>query len=100
MIFFVGEMAAGGDQTRMVQYVLEPPEPISTFLYRCDSEFFLEPLSDMLLDKKIYGLIVIDRSEATIGYSGARGSPSSATSHHWSHPSTAWEVNRRKGSSV
>jgi peptide chain release factor subunit 1 len=68
VIFFVGEIAAGGDQTRMVQYVLEPPEPIGTFLYRCDSDFYLDPLSDMLLDKKVYGLIVIDRSEATIGY--------------------------------
>jgi peptide chain release factor subunit 1 len=68
VIFFVGEIAAGGDQTRMVQYVLEPPEPIGTFLYRCDSDFFLEPLTDMLLEKKVYGLIVIDRSEATIGY--------------------------------
>ena len=68
VIFFVGEIAAQGDQTRMVQYVLEPPEPIGTFLYRCDSDFYLEPLSDMLLDKKVYGLIVIDRSEATIGY--------------------------------
>ena len=68
VIFFVGEIAAGGDQTRMMQYVLEPPEPITTFLYRCDSDFFLEPLTDMLLEKKVYGLIVIDRSEATIGY--------------------------------
>ena len=68
VIFFVGEVASGGDQTRMVQYVLEPPEPIGTFLYRCDSDFFLEPLTDMLLEKKVYGLIVIDRSEATIGY--------------------------------
>ena len=67
VIFFVGEVAASGDQTRMVQYVLEPPEPITTFLYRCDSDFYLEPLSDMLLEKKVYGLIVIDRSEATLG---------------------------------
>jgi len=67
VVFFVGEVAAGGDQTRMVQYVLEPPEPITTFLYRCNSEFYIEPLKDMLLEKKAYGLIVIDRSEATIG---------------------------------
>ncbi|MFP4546411.1 MAG: peptide chain release factor aRF-1, partial [Methanomassiliicoccales archaeon] len=67
VIFFVGEVPAGGDQTKMVQYVLEPPEPITTFIYRCDSEFFVEPLWEMLADKKSYGLIVIDRSEATIG---------------------------------
>jgi peptide chain release factor subunit 1 len=67
VIFFVGEISTTGDQTKMVQYVLEPPEPITTFLYRCDSDFYLEPLLDMLLDKKVYGLVVIDRSEATVG---------------------------------
>jgi len=67
LVFFVGEVATSGDQTRMVQYVLEPPEPVTTFIYRCDSEFYLEPLWDMLAEKKSYGLIVIDRSEATIG---------------------------------
>ena len=67
VIFFVGEIAAQGDQTRMVQYVLEPPEPITTFLYRCDSSFYIEPLWEILAEKRSYGLIVIDRSEATIG---------------------------------
>lgn len=67
VIFFVGEISTTGDQTRMVQYVLEPPDPIATFLYRCDSDFYLEPLEGMLVDKKVYGLVVIDRSEATVG---------------------------------
>ncbi len=67
LIFFVGEIPTVGDQTKMVQYVLEPPEPISTFMYRCDSEFYTETLWDMLSEKKTYGLLVIDRSEATIG---------------------------------
>jgi peptide chain release factor subunit 1 len=67
VIFFVGEISSSGDQTKMVQYVLEPPDPITTFLYRCDSDFYLEPLEGMLVDKKVYGLVVIDRSEATIG---------------------------------
>ena len=67
VIFFVGEVSTTGDQTRMVQYVLEPPEPITTFVYRYNSDFYLEPLLDMLVDKKVFGLLVIDRSEATIG---------------------------------
>ncbi len=67
LVLFCGEVAAGGDQTRMVQYVLEPPEPMTVFLYRCDSTFFIEPLTDMLREKKSYGLIVMDRSEASIG---------------------------------
>ncbi len=67
VVFFVGEAPTSGDQTKMIQFVLEPPEPITTFLYRCDSTFFTEPLLDMLADKRSYGLIVVDRSEATVG---------------------------------
>ena len=67
LVLFCGEVPKAGDQTRMVQYVLEPPESIITFVYRCDSQFYTEPLTSMLLDKKAYGLITVDRSEATIG---------------------------------
>ncbi|MDG6219854.1 MAG: peptide chain release factor aRF-1 [Candidatus Thermoplasmatota archaeon] len=67
VVFFVGHIPSGGDQTSMEAYVLEPPEPITTYMYRCDNRFYLEPLEDMLVDKKSYGLIVIDRNEATIG---------------------------------
>jgi len=67
LVFFVGHRSIGADQTNMVQFVLEPPEPVPTFIYRCDSQFFTEPIEGMLETKDNYGLIVIDRSEATIG---------------------------------
>ncbi len=67
VVFFVGHVAKGADQTDMIAKILVPPQPITTFLYRCDSKFYLEPLEDMLVDRKSYGLIVVDRSEATIG---------------------------------
>jgi len=67
IVFFVGHRVVGNDQTEMVQFVIEPPEPITTFLYRCDSQFFLDPLLNMLEEKDTYGLLVIDRSEATVG---------------------------------
>ncbi len=67
LVFFVGHRSVGADQTSMIQYVLEPPDPVPTFIYRCDSNFFTEPLEGMLEDKEAYGLIVIDRGEATIG---------------------------------
>ncbi|MCL2317605.1 MAG: peptide chain release factor aRF-1 [Methanomassiliicoccaceae archaeon] len=73
LVIFCGEVPRAGDQTKMVQYTLEPPEEITTFVYRCDSQFYTEPLEAMLLDKKSYGLITIDRKEATIGLlSGSR----------------------------
>jgi peptide chain release factor subunit 1 len=67
VVFFVGHKGVGADKTEMVSFVLEPPETMPTFLYRCDSDFYTEPLRDMLLEKDNYGLIVVDRSEATVG---------------------------------
>ena len=67
VVLFVGHKSSSGDQTEAISYVIEPPEPITTFLYRCDSSFYLEPLEEMGKEKECYGLIVIDRREATIG---------------------------------
>jgi len=67
VIFFVGHKSIGADRTEMIAYVIEPPMPISTFLYRCDSLFYLEPLEQMLTEKEIYGLLLMDRRECTIG---------------------------------
>jgi len=67
MVFFVGHVAKGRNQTTMVQEVVVPPEPVVAFLYRCDSGFFLEPLEALGETKTQFGLIVIDRSECTLG---------------------------------
>jgi peptide chain release factor subunit 1 len=67
IVFFVGHKSVGADQTEMVAYVIEPPQKINTFLYRCDSEFYLEQIEQMLVEKEIYGLLLIDRRECTIG---------------------------------
>lgn len=65
--FFVGHLPKPGGQSEMVSYAIEPPEPTGTYQYRCDSTFHLEPLEGMLAEKENYGLLVIDRKEATIG---------------------------------
>src|SRR3972149_6677126 len=67
IVVFTGHKQIGADQTEMVAFVLEPPEPVASFLYRCDSRFYTEPLHEMLAEKDGYGLLVIDRSEGTIG---------------------------------
>ena len=46
---------------------LEPPQPLIVKLYRCDQEFITKPLEDMISTRDVYGLIVIDNNEATIG---------------------------------
>jgi peptide chain release factor subunit 1 len=69
MVIFSGAIDAGGGQTDMVTKVLEsPPDPIQSFRYHCDSEFLTEPLEEMLLDKGLFGLIVLDRREANVGW--------------------------------
>ena len=67
VVFFVGHKSVVADQTEMVQFVIEPPMKIQTFLYRCDSSFYLAPLEDMLKEKEVYGLLLIDRRECSIG---------------------------------
>ncbi|MFH1012878.1 MAG: peptide chain release factor aRF-1 [Thermoplasmatota archaeon] len=67
VLFFVGHKSVGNDQTMMVAFVVEPPLPIQTFLYRCDSEFYVGPLEEMLTEREIYGLLLVDRRECTIG---------------------------------
>jgi peptide chain release factor subunit 1 len=67
LAMFVGHKSIGADKTDMVAYVIEPPMSVITFLYRCDSEFYIEPLEEMLDEKEIYGLFLIDRRECTIG---------------------------------
>ncbi|WP_435183257.1 peptide chain release factor aRF-1 [Halobellus sp. EA9] len=68
-VIFSGAVDAGGGQTDMVTRVLDsPPEPIQSFRYHCDSNFLTEPLEEMLTDKGLFGLIVLDRREANVGW--------------------------------
>jgi peptide chain release factor subunit 1 len=67
VVIFIGAIDIGGNKTDMYSRALEPPEPITTYKYHCDSSFLLAPLEEMLAEKKTYGLIVLDRREATIG---------------------------------
>ena len=67
LVLFVGMIPKGGPGTeKMETYVFEPPEPVQTYIYHCNSQFFLEPLQEIIAEKDVYGLAVIDRKEATI----------------------------------
>jgi peptide chain release factor subunit 1 len=70
---FVGSIIIGNNKSRMVNVVVEnPPQPFISFRYRCDSKFELTQLEDMLVDKKSYGLFVIDRAEAAYGIASGK----------------------------
>ena len=69
MVLFSGAVDSGGGRTEMVTKVLEsPPEPVQSFRYHCDSDFLTEPLEEMMGDKGLFGLVVLDRREANVGW--------------------------------
>ena len=73
LAIFVGSIIIGNNKSRMVNIVVEdPPQSLVSFRYRCDSRFELTQLEDMLVDKRSYGLFVIDRSEAAYGIASGK----------------------------
>ena len=50
----------------METYVFQPPEAVQTYTYHCDSQFFVEPLKQIIEYKEVYGVVVLDRKESTI----------------------------------
>ena len=67
LAMYAGNVSETEGQTDIQIWTIEPPEELGTRLYRCDQVFVLDPLKEMLEVKELYGLLVIDRKEATIG---------------------------------
>lgn len=67
LVVFCGNISETEGQPKIELWNIEPPQPLNAKLYRCDQEFVLEPLKEMLQAKDVYGLIVVDRQEASLG---------------------------------
>ena len=65
---FAGNVAEREGQQDFKVWSIEPPIPLKTRIYRCDKEFVLELLRDMLEVKEVYGLVIVDRRDANIAY--------------------------------
>ncbi len=65
---FCGTIQMEGDRSDLECTIIEPPEPLNLYIYRCSSNFELEPLKQMLEEKVVYGLLVLDRREAYWGF--------------------------------
>ena len=63
---FAGNVAEREGQSDVGVWSIEPPIPLKTRTYRCDKQFVLNLLEDMLETKETYGLIVLDRRDANI----------------------------------
>jgi peptide chain release factor subunit 1 len=64
LVVFAGEHDETGET---IVLVFSPPEPVSVFFYRTDKYFHTEFLESMIEESDVYGLIVVERDEATIG---------------------------------
>ena len=67
LAIFSGNVSKVEGQQDLQLWSIEPPQPLKTRIYRCDKEFVLDALREMLEATEIYGLLVMDRKEATIG---------------------------------
>lgn len=66
--FFAGNVSDTEGRPDIQIWEVVPPQPIESRHYRCDKEFVLQPLKDMIVDDRVYGLIVADKNEAAVGY--------------------------------
>jgi peptide chain release factor subunit 1 len=67
LAIFCGNVSEVEGQDNLQLWQVEPPLPIKIRLYRCDKDFVLDPLQEQLEVSEIYGLVVMDRKEASIG---------------------------------
>ncbi|MFH1276172.1 MAG: peptide chain release factor aRF-1 [Candidatus Woesearchaeota archaeon] len=63
---FAGNVASLEGKQDMRVWSLEPPVPLNIRIYRCDKNFVTDILEDMLMDKRVYGLVAMDRRDAMI----------------------------------
>ncbi|MCJ7816938.1 MAG: hypothetical protein MUP55_03725, partial [Candidatus Aenigmarchaeota archaeon] len=67
LVIFCGNVSDKEGVADLELWTLEPHEPIKTRLYWCGQEFILDPLKEMVKEREIYGIIVVDKSNAAIG---------------------------------
>lgn len=66
LVIFAGDASERDGQQDIQVWSIEPPQPLNLRIYRCDKEFVLEPLIEMVDDKESYGMVVMDRREGNV----------------------------------
>ena len=67
LAIFAGNSSKNESRIDIQVWVYEPLVPLKTRIYRCDQTFVVDLLQEMLGAREEYGLITMDRREATIG---------------------------------
>ena len=65
IVVFAGNISEVEGRTDIRLFTVKPIKDLRTKRYWCDSTFHLEPLKEMVKPSNAYGLITIDKSEAT-----------------------------------
>jgi peptide chain release factor subunit 1 len=63
---FCGNVSEQEGKTDIQFFHVVPVRELKIKTYRCDSDFFLDPLLEMLAPNAVYGIVAIDNREATI----------------------------------
>ncbi len=66
LVIFCGNISSEQAKPDIELFSIEPPAPIKTNIYRCDSTFLLEPIEVMMETTELYALVVLDGREATL----------------------------------
>lgn len=66
LLAFSGNISEKEGASDVRVWSLEPPVPINQRLYRCDKEFVLDILKELIEEANTYGMVVIDRRDATL----------------------------------
>ncbi|MCD6434404.1 MAG: peptide chain release factor aRF-1 [Candidatus Diapherotrites archaeon] len=66
LAIFCGNISEQEGRSDIRLFVVEPIKPIKTKLYWCDSSFHLAPLEEMVETTDVFGLLAIDKNEATL----------------------------------
>lgn len=67
LALFSGNVTLADGRESLEVWAIEPPKKLKIKIYRCDQTFVVEPLKEMLETDEVYGLLIIERNEATIG---------------------------------
>jgi peptide chain release factor subunit 1 len=69
LIIFCGAIPGpGGPGNEIIElYEVLPNKPVTTYLYRCDDHFHLDPLREMLKEENVIGILALDATEAGLG---------------------------------
>lgn len=67
LVIFAGDASDNPSKIDIKVWSIEPAQPVSVRLYRCDHEFKLDELEKMLDINEVYGLVVMDKRDCCVG---------------------------------